>query len=166
MSRKSKKKKARIRPLAVCVFRRGDKIFVSRGYDSHKGQAFYRPIGGRIEFGERGSETVMREVREEIGAEVVDVVYLGALENIFTYEKKAGHEIILIYDGAFRDPAMNHDELRVEGRDDGDILYEGSWKPLSFFRGDEAPPLYPTGLLALLDNASADTPPDVGRSIS
>ena len=167
MSRKSKKKKARIRPLAVCVFRRGDNIFVSRGYDSHKGQVFYRPIGGRIEFGERGSETVIREVREEIGAEVNNLSYLGTLENIFSYEGQPGHEIMLIYDGAFRDPAMNQDDLTVEGRDDGDILYEGSWKPLCFFRGDDAPPLYPTGLLALLEDASADTPSlAVGRSRS
>ena len=33
-----RKKKRRIRPLALCVFRREDKIFVARGYDSHKDQ--------------------------------------------------------------------------------------------------------------------------------
>ena len=151
-----KKEKARIRPLAICVFRRDDKIFVSRGYDSHKAQTFYRPIGGRIEFGERGSETVIREVREEIDVEVTGLTYLGALENIFSFEGHPGHEILLIYDGKFLDPAMNRDDLEIIGKDDGDILYQGSWKPLDFFRGDDAPPLYPTGLLALLDQASAE----------
>ena len=29
-----KKKKRRIRPLALCVFQREDKIFVARGFDS------------------------------------------------------------------------------------------------------------------------------------
>ena len=98
-----RKKKARIRPLALCVFRRGDLIFVARGYDKHKDETFYRPIGGRIEFGERSRDAVTREVREEIGAEVTDLVYLGALENIFTYEGRPMHEIILIYDGKFTD---------------------------------------------------------------
>ena len=150
-----KKKKTRIRPLAICVFRRGDKIFVARGYDSHKEQTFYRPIGGKIEFGERGRETVIREVREEIGAEVLDLAYLGMLENIFRFEGKPGHEIVLIYDGKFRDPALNQDDLKIIGRDDGEILYEGSWKTLGFFRGASAPPLYPAGLLALLAERAA-----------
>ena len=36
-----------------------------------KGQIFYRPLGGVIEFGERGAETVARELKEEIGADVL-----------------------------------------------------------------------------------------------
>ncbi len=147
-----KKKKRRIRPLALCVFRRGDKIFVSRGYDSHKDETFYRPIGGRIEFGEQGAEAVVREVSEEIQAEVVDLSFLGSLENIFTYEGEPHHEILMIYDGRFSDPAMNRDDVTVIGADDGDILYEGSWKTLDFFRAEDAPPLYPAGLLDLLDS--------------
>ena len=83
-----RKKKKRIRPLALCVFRRGDKIFVSQGYNSRKDQTFFRPIGGKIEFGERAAEAVAREVQEEIGAEIADLKYLGTLENIFTYEGK------------------------------------------------------------------------------
>ena len=146
-----RKKKRRIRPLALCVFRREDKIFVARGYDSHKGETFYRPIGGRIEFGERGVEAVAREVREEIDAAVADLVYLGALESIFTYDGKAGHEIVLLYDGRFIDPARNRDDYTVDGTDDGERLYRGSWRPLDFFRGAGAPALYPAGLLDLLE---------------
>jgi len=149
-----RKKKRRIRPLALCVFRRGDKIFVARGHDAHKDETFYRPIGGRIEFGERGAEAVAREVREEIDADVTDLVYLGALENIFTYEGKRRHEIVLIYDGTFCDPAMNRDDISVTGVDNGDILYQGSWKRLDSFRSQNARPLYPEGLLQLLDSAA------------
>ena len=148
-----RKKKARIRPLALCVFRRGEKIFVSQGYDAHKDQIFYRPIGGKIEFGETGADAAAREVREEIGAEITDLAYLGTLENIFIYEGKRHHEIVMIYDGRFTDPAMNADDIRVQGLDDGDILYEATWKPLDFFRAPDAPPLYPAGLLALLDDS-------------
>ena len=146
-----KMKKRRIRPLALCVFQREGKIFVSRGYDAHKDESFYRPIGGRIEFGERGRDALAREVREEINAAVADLVYLGTLENIFTYEGKPQHEIVMIYDGAFCDPAMNLDDFSVTGVDNGKILYQASWKRLDFFRADDAPPLYPAGLLDLLD---------------
>ena len=152
-----KKKKRRIRSLALCVFRREDKIFVARGHDAHTDETFYRPIGGRIEFGERGAEAVAREVREEIDAEVADLVYLGALENIFTYEGKGHHEIVMIYDGTFCDPAMNLDDISVVGVDNGEVLYQGGWKRLDFFRGQEAPPLYPEGLLQLLDSAARPT---------
>ena len=145
------KKKRRIRPLALCVFRRRDKIFVAQGYDSRKRETFYRPIGGRIEFGERGAETVAREVREEIDAQVADLVYLGTLESVFTYEGSPHHEIVLIYDGRFCQPAMNQDDVAVTGGDDGAVLYQASWKRLDDFRGDDAPPLYPAGLLAMLD---------------
>lgn len=146
-----KRKKKRIRPLALCVFRREDKIFVARGYDARKDETFYRPVGGRIEFGERGCDAVIREVREELDAEVVDVTFLGALENIFTYDGRPGHEIVLIYDGRFADPALNADDIRLYGKNGAEILYEGCWRSIGFFSGHEAPPLYPKGLLDLLD---------------
>ena len=145
----SKKKKKKIRPLALCVFRRGDKIFISDGYDALKDQAFYRIIGGGIEFGETGHETVQREVMEEIEAEVSDLVYLGTLENIFTYEDTDGHEICLIYSGRFVDETRNADDYTVVAEENGEILYTGSWKYLSFFEEGNAP-LYPNGLLDLI----------------
>lgn len=148
---KKKKKKPRIRPLALCVFRRDDKIFVAEGYDSVIGKIFYRPIGGKIEFGEYGHETVAREVMEEIRAVVVDVQYIGTLENIFVFDGQHGHEIVRIYDGRFVDDSLNDDDIVVRGTDDGEILFDATWKPLDFFHADDAPPLYPNGLLRLLE---------------
>lgn len=146
-----KKKKPRIRPLALCLFRRDNKIFVSQGYDSLTDETFFRPIGGKIEFGERGHETVVREVLEEIKAEVTDIRYIGTLENLFEYEGKPGHEIVLIYDGRFVDEHMNDDNIIVQGEDNNQLLFKAMWKPLDFFRESDAPPLYPAGLLDLLD---------------
>lgn len=146
-------KKKRIRPLALCVFRRGNKIFVAEGHDKKVKKTFYRPIGGGIEFDERAMETIRREVREEIAAEVSNLVYLGTLENIFEYQGQRGHEICLIYDGAFVDDFRNADDYTVVGHDDGDILFTAMWKPLDFFREGNAP-LYPDGLLELLDKCN------------
>ena len=142
-------KPGKVRPLAICVFRQDDRIFVAEGYDKVKDQTFYRPLGGRIEFGEYGRDTVVRELGEEIKQAVTVQKYLGTLENIFTYEGKAGHEIVLIYAGEFVDPAMYSAES-VQGEDDGEILFTARWIPLDVFRRGEAP-LYPTGLLDLLE---------------
>ncbi|MDQ7024412.1 MAG: NUDIX domain-containing protein [Anaerolineae bacterium] len=143
-------KKKRIRPLALCVFRRGDKIFVAEGHDKKINKTFYRPIGGGIDFTERAIETVRREVREEIEADVTNLVYLGTLENIFSYEGQFGHEICLMFDGDFVDDFRNVDDYTVVGHDDGDVLFTAMWKSLDFFRNGHAP-LYPDGLLALLE---------------
>jgi 8-oxo-dGTP pyrophosphatase MutT (NUDIX family) len=146
-------KPGKIRPLAICIFRRGDRIFAAEGYDEVKGQTFYRPLGGKIEFGEHSAQTIVRELREEIGAEATALRYLGTLENIFTYNGQPGHEIVLVYDGAFVDPAMYKVDA-LEGReDDGDLLFIARWMPLDAFRGDDAPPLYPDGLLDLIDQS-------------
>lgn len=146
-------KKQRIRVLALCVFRRDDKILVAAGYDNIKQQAFYRPIGGGIEFGETAVAAVTREVREEINAEVKNLRYLGTLENIFVYNGETGHEIVMMFDGAFVDEYRNADDYSVQGIDDGEVLFTAEWKSLEFFRQGNAP-LYPDGLLQLLDAQS------------
>ena len=140
-------KKGKIRPLAICVFRRGGRILVSENYDPTKRQAFYRPLGGGIRFGERGAEAIEREIREELGAELRDVRFLGMLENLFTFDGAPGHELVLVYDAAFADPSLYHqEELRgCEGKE----AFTAVWKPLSRFPSEEIP-LYPDGLLELL----------------
>ena len=149
---KRSKRKRRIRPLALCVFRRGDKVFVSRGHDKSRGETFYRPIGGKIEFGETARDAVAREVMEELGKAVTGIRYIGALENIFVYEGKPGHEIVMVFDGRFVDESLHCDDVVLIGEDDGDVLYEATWRALDSFRGDDAPPLYPVGLLELIDS--------------
>jgi len=141
-------KPAAIRPLAICVFRDGENILVAEGTDDAKGETFYRPLGGAIEFGEYAQDTVVRELREEIGAEITGLRFLGALENVFTYMGEAGHEIVLVFDGAFADRTIYTRE-RIDGNEDGFGAFVAMWKPLSFFAKGGAP-LYPDGLLDLL----------------
>jgi len=143
-------KPGKIRPLAICIFRHGDHILAAEGFDSVKQQTFYRPLGGRIEFGERGAETIVRELREEIKAEVTNIRYLGTLENIFTYEGQQGHEIVLVYDGQLTDSAL-YERDGIEGwEDDLKLLFTAHWRTVDFFRAPDAPPLYPDGLLDLI----------------
>ena len=150
-----KAKKPKIRPLAICVFRQHDRILVAEGYDPLKDETFYRPIGGGIHFGERGTDTIIREMREEISAEVTALRYLGTLENIFTFNGTPGHEIVLVYDGAFMDESL-YEQERIVGVEDDPALgaFNCCWKSLDFFRAGDAPPLYPHGLLELLTNTN------------
>jgi 8-oxo-dGTP pyrophosphatase MutT (NUDIX family) len=140
-------RKGQVRPIAICVFRQDDRILVAEFYDPSKNQTFYRPLGGTIEFGERSRRTVERELMEELGAEVTDLRYLAMLENLFVYNGQQGHEIVLLYEGAFVDRALYEVES-VDGHDDGNISLKAVWKRLDSF-GPSAP-LYPDGLLELL----------------
>lgn len=133
-----------IRPLAICLFRRGEKILVAEYFDAAKQERFFRPIGGGIEFGERAAETVARETMEELGAAVRDVRYLFTIENLFVYNGKPGHEIVLVHDGAFADESLYARTMLVG--QDSESAFEASWKSLSELRNDTRP-LYPAGLL-------------------
>ncbi len=141
-------KAGQIRPLAIGIFRRADQILVFEGYDPASGETFYRPLGGAIEFGEYGHQALAREVREEIGAEIENIRYLGLSENLFTFAGKEGHEIVLIYEGDLASSAIYRKDLVVGREDDGSPL-KVTWVPLACFERGEAP-LYPDGLLEML----------------
>jgi 8-oxo-dGTP pyrophosphatase MutT (NUDIX family) len=142
----------RIRPLAICIFSHRGRILAAKGHDPIKQQHFYRPLGGGIEFGEPAVETLHRELREELGVEIKDLRYIGALENIFTFNGMIGHEIVLVYDGAFIDASL-YEREQMEGREDADNLqFTVEWKRLDEFT-DETP-VYPDGLIDLLRSSS------------
>jgi ADP-ribose pyrophosphatase YjhB (NUDIX family) len=143
-------KPGEIRPITVCIFRDGDRIFVAEYHDPSLGEVFYRPLGGAIAFGEHSRDCIVREMREEMEVEIVDLAYVGTIENIFTYDGQPGHEIVLVYEASFADPRLYEVEA-VRCRDDGGE-FVGVWKPIDEFRSGKAP-LYPEGLLDLLDEA-------------
>lgn len=95
-----------IRLLVICLFQHNGRILVSQDYDSIKQDYFCRPLGGGIEFGERGREALVREMLEELSAEIEDLRWMGTLENLFTLEGQPGHEIVLVYDARFVDRSL------------------------------------------------------------
>ncbi len=150
-----------IRPIVLAVIRRDAlaasggrdaSILVFEGYDDLKGETFYRPLGGGIHFGEDSRAALVREMREELGAELAGLRYLATLENIFTYRGGTGHEIVVLYEARLTDPGYYQQDV-VTFQDDG-VTLRATWQPLSFFRAGRAL-LYPTGLLELL---STDAP--------
>ncbi len=154
-----------IRPVAIGIVCRGGRVRRGRGirrddqilvFESpepdSRGRVYYRPLGGSIEFGEYGHETLVREMREELGAEIENVRYLGLSENLYpTPDGRRAHEIILIYEAELTDRTLYEKEEMMSTEDSGQT-FRVLWKPLSLFQRGEAP-LYPNGLLELLLDA-------------
>lgn len=134
-----------IRPLVLGVFRRGSQILVGRATDPVKEEAFFRPVGGEIEFGELAVDALRREMREELRAEITEPERLGVLENVFTYDGRPGHEIVVVFRARFVDPSFYElDEIPI---------FEDVWEGRATWLDLREPidaPLYPEGLLELL----------------
>jgi len=141
-------KREHVRPLAICVFRNEGRILVAEGYGPSENQVYYRPLGGTIMLGEYSANAVVREIKEELNAEITDLRLLGVLENIFTFAGELGHEIVMVYDAQFSDQSFcEHEEF--QGVEDMNEPFRAIWKSLDFFHSG-SPPLYPDGLLELL----------------
>ena len=67
------------------MIRQGDRILVERGRDDVKNETFFRLLGGTVEFGEKGAESVRLELLEELGAEAEVGPLVATIENVFTY---------------------------------------------------------------------------------
>jgi len=141
-------KKGVIRPLAICLFKKGESILAGEGYDSAKKDYYYRPIGGGIEYGEKSLDALKREVYEEISAEIKNINYLGTIENIFTFNGELGHEIVVVYEAEFKDEAFYNMDTFTGEEDDGTV-FSLKWIPVSEF-GPNNLRLVPDGLLDLI----------------
>lgn len=86
-----------IRPIALGLAIKNNKLLVSEGFDKVKNETFYRCLGGGIEFLEKSEEALKREFLEEINVDIIVKDFLGISENIFTYQGKKAHELILFY---------------------------------------------------------------------
>jgi ADP-ribose pyrophosphatase YjhB (NUDIX family) len=142
-------KKRSIRPIALCVFRHHGRILVACLRDPQKNEDFYRPLGGGVKFNESADEAVLREMREELGCEIEAIRLLGVLENRFTYNGKAGHEILFIYDAKFKDRSF-YKMKHVPAHEGDDRQIKTKW--IDPFKKHRKTPLYPDGLSELLEN--------------
>ena len=135
-----------IRPRAICVFRRGDRILVSFAVDPRTGGRYARTLGGAIEFGERAEDAIRREMREELGADILHPRLLGVLENIFELQGQRHHEIIFVFDADFADTTLyDRDALQVN---EAACIEPATWVSIETF-GDDLP-IYPRDLTTLL----------------
>ena len=91
----------------------------------------------------RGAERLFARLQDE-----TPVRALGALDNRFVYEGRAGREHVIAFEVAPRDAAVYATE-RLEGRDPVGRTHVATWVSPAALRAG-APPLYPAGVVELL----------------
>ena len=119
-----------IRPIALGIAIKNNKLLVGEGFDKVKNQTFYRCLGGGIEFLEKSSDALKREFKEEIGADITVKDFLGISENIFTYQGKNAHELILFYSIEISDNDYK-EEYHIADEDDSGIA---KWIDINEFK--------------------------------
>lgn len=133
-----------IRPIALALIKNPDNQYLyHQGTDSFTKEKFYRPLGGGIDFGETASACLMREMVEELNEEITLQGYLQTLENIFTYENKASHEIVIIYKAEFNNKAVYEKSTLIIHEHNGTST--AVWRTLEEIKNEGAH-LYPPGL--------------------
>ena len=120
----------RIRVIAICLVLHDDHLLMAEGYDSVKGEVFYRALGGEVEFGEAAADAAARELREELGRDVEVRDLLGVIENRFTLEGERGHEIVFEYLATFA-PGQEPPHLAPMPAVEGDASFTARWLPLA-----------------------------------
>lgn len=145
----------RIRPIVRCVLRRGEspvEILVAREEDPERGTDIWFPPGGGMDFGETAEEALRREVREELGAEIQNLRLLGVIEPRFQYAGEQHHQLVMIYEGMFSDPAMyDREDLVIT---EPTVSLPAEWRPLDDF-AEGGRLLMPLGLYDLLASDSS-----------
>jgi 8-oxo-dGTP pyrophosphatase MutT (NUDIX family) len=137
------------RVAGVCL-RNGRVLLQQAGADP--GFAF---PGGHVALGETNEQTLVREFKEEINADITVGPLRWVAENFFPWGDKPCHQICLYYDIVLSGDVLAGDgpfpaREQLEGRD---FTVEFSWVPLSAL---QKVTLYPPQCAALLQHPSTD----------
>lgn len=82
-----------IRIVVRAVIIRGDEILLCQP----KGDNFYFLPGGGINFEEGIEDALRRELKEELGAELLEPKFIGIVENMFLENGQKKHEINIVF---------------------------------------------------------------------
>lgn len=134
-----------IRPIVLGIVKRENKILVSEGYDKIKNETFYRSIGGGIEFLENSKDALKRELKEELSIDIKVGKFLGISENIFVYNGKNAHELILFYNVDIKDSDYKEKYHIIDDNCETDAM----WINIDKFKNKELK-LYPEQILKYL----------------
>ncbi len=134
-----------IRPIVLGIVKKDNKLLVSRGYDKIKKQEFYRCLGGGIEFLEKSEDALKREFKEELSIEIKVGKFLGISENIFNYEGKNAHELILFYNAYIDDKDYKKEYHVIDDNSETDAM----WIDVDKFKNNELV-LYPKQIFKYL----------------
>ena len=102
--------------IAAGVIIHNGKVLAHRNINSNH----YALIGGRVEIGEDSSNTIKREVKEELGKDIEITGYIATIENFFEMKGSKYHEILFIHKAEFteeEDQKIECTMKNIEGKD-------------------------------------------------
>lgn len=135
----------KIRPLALALIHNPQRQYLfHKGHDKVKGEYFYRPLGGGIEFSESGQVALEREIVEELNQEVHVSGLTASFENIFTFDGLKGHEIIMLFSADFKNKSV-YQQRELDIFESGVVIAKAVWRSVEEIKS-EGSKLYPTGL--------------------
>ncbi len=120
------KESSLIRLKSLAWIEDGHSLFVVRNHDVVKGDDYYRPIGGSVNFGERTTDALVREVSEELDTSISITGDPMIVENIFVCDGVTGHEIDYLYPARFNDPAFYTRKI-YPLREDSGTFFDAMW---------------------------------------
>ena len=135
-----------IRPIVLGIVKKENRILVSEGYDKVKDEVCYRCIGGGIEFLENSKEALKREFKEELNIDIIVGKFLGIAENIFTYNGKDAHELILFYNVDIKKNDYKEIYHIIDDDSEGDAI----WIDIDKFKNKELK-IYPDEMFKYLN---------------
>lgn len=106
----------RLNVRAAAVIMHNNKILLHKDLNGD----FYALLGGRVAIGEDSSQTIKREILEEMGKEIEITEYLATIENFFPWNGCKTHEIQFVYRAEFKDEkdkALHETIKNKEGKD-------------------------------------------------
>ena len=140
----------KIRALALALIKDDQNRYLfHRMFDAKRKQTFYRPVGGGIDFHEPASAAILREIREELGYDIIVEDLVSTFENIFVIEDLKGHEMVWVFRARFKDKAVYaRPELQIQ--ESGKSVGMAVWKTLAQIKA-EGSALYPVGIDSFLE---------------
>ncbi len=138
-----------IRPISLALIKnpQGQYLY-HQGRDKVKNETFYRPLGGGIDFGELAEATLKREMLEELNEEIIIHEQLTLFENIFKYEQRFGHEIVILFSAEFKNRNV-YEKKELEIHEHNGLVSTAVWRSLEEIKQEKAH-LYPIGLDELI----------------
>lgn len=101
---------------AAAIITHNNKILMHKDVNSD----YYALLGGRVELGEDSTQTIKREILEEMGKEIEIKGYAATIENFFEGDEYKTHEIQFVYKAEFvneEDKELQKTIKNIEGKD-------------------------------------------------
>jgi 8-oxo-dGTP diphosphatase len=111
----------------LCYIRSGGNVLLQLKREGRFGGGLWNGPGGKIEDGESPDEAVVREVHEETGLMVRDLVEHGDLVFYFGEASEPGYTVRVYSTDRFEGELLANDEGHLEWLPEASLPYERMW---------------------------------------